>query len=1356
MMSIATAWVAAIVALAPSPQVIVPDASMHRAISEGLAASAYAIEDLAIPLEPVMPFTVVVNLGGEVVHLDLEPSTIRSHNFVVQVPDGTGGLTTTPPPAPRTVRGVVRETGAPVGGGLVRQGLRVVVFAEDGVWSIEPLASIMPAPRERHVIVHSADEFGAFGTCPGGVPWVGDQAPINPRPQFSPRGLVRVVELRADADFELFVHNASSVDDTIADVETVMQAVNIVYERDVEVTHNLLSVLVRTTQEDDPYAGLTSPGDILDVFRTWWNANQGGQHRDLAHLFTGKEMEGSTIGLAYTGVVCNSPNFSYGLSETRYNLLLSRRTGLTAHEIGHNFSASHCNSEPPCHIMCSTINGCNGLGTPNFGPSAIDEIMTHAIGASCLEEGEGQPLQLPVVDNFTQDFLDTRTWATIDGAVIADDTVGEPSSPYTARLPQTSTLATDLIDMSGPFDEPITLQFWAQTDSIESGENLQLTYTLKGGSPTVFRTITPAPSDIDTVGTVRVILPPQAISPTTSIGFQTSGNTSDDHWSIDNVRIQEANPTSLDFFERFSSSEFDEIDWADHDGAVINTGSPDPVSAPFVLNLDRDDWIESRLTPAGSITDAQDVWVRLFLQSNNVEPSKSFRVRYRTGDGSLATAWEHKPRSTDRSSMKSINFPLPADAETDMLSIRLEALGSDPDDDWFIDNVRVESAPPMGLPIVDSFEDTDELIDPATWFPIDGAVINQGASNEPSGSNAVNLDWQDRLTTRPFDVSDTPIGDRLVVRFWLQHNNVESGKTFHIDYRRSNGSWAGHWSYASDSTERTTVGYLDIPIPPDGMHDETQIRLRAEGADGSDDWFVDDLLIETVDGLSVPVLDPFDAPMLSPLIWADDDSVAINEGALNEPSPPYAMNLDRDETATTHPIDATSFGLGLVVRFWVQHNGVEPGKDLFVEYTDAGGSWRIAETLTSADAARTTFGFVNVPLGTNAQHGALQIRLRVNGDDGSDDWFIDDLEIAAFNGFDTPIDEMWMTNRLDPVLWVPIVSTPVINQGANNEPSPPFVLNIDNGEVLETGFINGQTMAQSPTLSFWMQHNGVEPGETLTIDWRTNATIWTNLITLVSKSASRTPGEFLVFDLPQTVATNTLRFRFSVSGDEPNDDWFLDDIHIGNRSMLLAPFAEDFESAQALGLRNWSSSSAFVTQAATGEPSGQYSLGLFAGDNAVALPMRLGDVDAPYFARFWCQHTGPVTGGEIIFSVTDSSGSRHDLVAVPATAVNAAPFTMFEVELPAFALHNDARFEFRSPTGGIGVFFVDDFQVDGDELTADCPPDFSGDGMVDFFDVQLFLNAFAARDPVADLNNDSLFDFFDVLIYLGLFDDGCP
>ncbi len=57
---------------------------------------------------------------------------------------------------------------------------------------------------------------------------------------------------------------------------------------------------------------------------------------------------------------------------------------------------------------------------------------------------------------------------------------------------------------------------------------------------------------------------------------------------------------------------------------------------------------------------------------------------------------------------------------------------------------------------------------------------------------------------------------------------------------------------------------------------------------------------------------------------------------------------------------------------------------------------------------------------------------------------------------------------------------------------------------------------------------------------------------------------------------------------------------------------------------------------------------------------------------------------------------------------------------------------------------------------AGCPADLTGEGDLDFFDVSVFLNAFAASDQIADFVDDDILDFFDVQSFLQAFAAGCP
>lgn len=67
-----------------------------------------------------------------------------------------------------------------------------------------------------------------------------------------------------------------------------------------------------------------------------------------------------------------------------------------------------------------------------------------------------------------------------------------------------------------------------------------------------------------------------------------------------------------------------------------------------------------------------------------------------------------------------------------------------------------------------------------------------------------------------------------------------------------------------------------------------------------------------------------------------------------------------------------------------------------------------------------------------------------------------------------------------------------------------------------------------------------------------------------------------------------------------------------------------------------------------------------------------------------------------------------------------------------------------------------DIFVAWNDCASACPADFTGDGVLDFFDVSAFLGAYNANDASADLTGDGQFNFFDVSEFLSLYNAGCP
>ena len=70
--------------------------------------------------------------------------------------------------------------------------------------------------------------------------------------------------------------------------------------------------------------------------------------------------------------------------------------------------------------------------------------------------------------------------------------------------------------------------------------------------------------------------------------------------------------------------------------------------------------------------------------------------------------------------------------------------------------------------------------------------------------------------------------------------------------------------------------------------------------------------------------------------------------------------------------------------------------------------------------------------------------------------------------------------------------------------------------------------------------------------------------------------------------------------------------------------------------------------------------------------------------------------------------------------------------------------------GGLAIFDA------STSCAGSCPADLTGDGVLDFFDVSMFLSAFNTQDPVADFTSDGIWDFFDVSAFLGAYNAGCP
>ena len=308
--------------------------------------------------------------------LKLEPYSIRADGYTVLMQDETGALYEVQAGPIRTLRGsIVELEESTVAGSLMPDGLHARIRLANGqeYW-MEPVGSkITKAPLNLYAFYRTQDIVPHDGKC-GVVQLKQNALSFGSQSQHEQLRSIGnelcTAQLGVDTDYEYYQDWGS---DTEARINQIINSVNLQYESEVDLTHEITTIIVRS-DPNDPYTA-TDAEELLYEFGYEWFFNQGGITRDTAHLFTGRELDNSTIGIAVLGAICDSI-YGVGLSQSDFNGNFSCATDLTAHELGHNWNAEHCNC--PQHTMNPYITCAN-----QFSQSSIDSITTFAGSLSC-------------------------------------------------------------------------------------------------------------------------------------------------------------------------------------------------------------------------------------------------------------------------------------------------------------------------------------------------------------------------------------------------------------------------------------------------------------------------------------------------------------------------------------------------------------------------------------------------------------------------------------------------------------------------------------------------------------------------------------------------------------------------------------------------------------------------------------------------------------------------------------------------------------------------------------------------------------------------------------------------------------
>lgn len=149
---------------------------------------------------------------------------------------------------------------------------------------------------------------------------------------------------------------------------------------------------IATCSGCDPWTDSNGASNVLNSFTNWANGGGFGFSHSLATLWTDRNFNGGTIGIAWVGGLCTSDRYNVCERFTSNAALLRV---LQAHEFGHNFSAFHDNSGSNT-IMAPSINSSNSWSTGST--NSINNYINSQSGVPGCFGACGSPTTPPVAE----------------------------------------------------------------------------------------------------------------------------------------------------------------------------------------------------------------------------------------------------------------------------------------------------------------------------------------------------------------------------------------------------------------------------------------------------------------------------------------------------------------------------------------------------------------------------------------------------------------------------------------------------------------------------------------------------------------------------------------------------------------------------------------------------------------------------------------------------------------------------------------------------------------------------------------------------------------------------------------------
>jgi hypothetical protein len=187
------------------------------------------------------------------------------------------------------------------------------------------------------------------------------------------------IALIADSDFQ------KAEQDPLAAMMARLNIVDGIFSEQIGLL--VLATEIRFMAADtDPFTA-TKGTTLLEQLGAYRDANSAVRARGLAHLMTGKDLDGTTAGIAYVGTVCDVKR-GVSVSQRTYGTTISAL--IMAHELGHNLGAEHdgVDGTDCAHVGDGFIMAPSVSGYSTFSYCSIESMQAVLSSASCVKPAE--------------------------------------------------------------------------------------------------------------------------------------------------------------------------------------------------------------------------------------------------------------------------------------------------------------------------------------------------------------------------------------------------------------------------------------------------------------------------------------------------------------------------------------------------------------------------------------------------------------------------------------------------------------------------------------------------------------------------------------------------------------------------------------------------------------------------------------------------------------------------------------------------------------------------------------------------------------------------------------------------------